>query len=63
MGFIKNIPSDIKQALYSLFVSVMLISGALLMLGSFLDTVSPKDNTAPTAADTAETEEENESTP
>ena len=63
MGFIKNIPSDIKQALYSLFVSVMLISGALLMLGSFLDTVSPNNDTAPTVADTAETEIESESTP
>ena len=58
MDLIKNIPNDIKQAIYSLFVSVMLISGALLMLGGYLDTVSPKDNSVEAAVDAEETEPE-----
>ena len=45
IGRIKNIPKDIKQAVYSLGVSVMLISGALLMLNGYLDSLeSDKSN-------------------
>ncbi len=58
MDLIKNIPSDIKQALYSLFVSVMLISGALLMLGGYLDTVTSREDSVEVAADAEETESE-----
>jgi hypothetical protein len=58
MNLIKNIPNDIKQAIYSLFVSVMLISGALFMLSGYLDTVTPKDDAVEAAINAEETEAE-----
>jgi len=58
MDLIKNIPNDIKQAIYSLFVSVMLISGALLMLSGYLDTVTPDDGSVEAAVEAEETEAE-----
>ena len=38
-NFIKNIPGDVRQAIYSLCVAVGLISGSLLMLGSYLSSI------------------------
>ena len=61
MDILKKIPEDIKQALYSLFVSVMLISGALLMLDGYLDSISPKEITVDASPEAEETECESSS--
>lgn len=55
-GFIKKIPADVRQAAYSLGVSVLLISGALFMLGGYLDTLEKKPD-AEVAATVAEDDE------
>ena len=61
MDILKKIPEDIKQALYSLLVSVMLISGALLMLDGYLDSISPKEITVDASPEAEETECESSS--
>ncbi len=38
-NFIKNIPNDVRQAIYALCVAVGLISGSLLMLGGYLSSI------------------------
>ena len=42
IDFVKRVPMDVRQAIYSLGVSALLIAGALLMLGGYLESFEEK---------------------
>lgn len=60
--FFKRIPADLRQAFYSLAVSALLITGALFMLGGYLESMEsePSREAVATATDEAESESESE---
>ena len=43
--FIKRAPADVKQAIYSLSISALLIAGALFMLRGYLGRLEEKPDT------------------
>ena len=63
MEFIKRIPVDVRQAIYSLSVSALLITGALLMLGGYLDSFEEKPDTEVSATIPDEDEVDEDTSP
>jgi hypothetical protein len=57
VDFFKNIPEDVRQAVYSLSVSALLIAGSLLILGNYLDSIKNPPDSAVSATLPEETEE------
>ena len=45
LEFVKGLPVDVRQAIYSLSVSALLIAGALFMLGGYLEGLEEKPDT------------------
>ena len=43
--FVKGVPIDVRQAIYSLSVSALLIAGSLFMLGGYLEGFEEKPDT------------------
>ena len=61
LDFTDKIPSDIRQATYSLAVSALLIVGALFMLDGYLDTI--EENTEVEVSATSTEIEEDRAAP
>jgi hypothetical protein len=61
--FIKRIPVDVRQAIYSLSVSVLLITGALMMLGGYLEGFEEKPDTEVSATIPDEDEVDEDTSP
>ena len=58
VDFFKTIPEDVKQAFYSLSVSALLITGALLILGNYLAEIEEPNDSAVVATAPEDDEEE-----
>ena len=63
LELVKRIPADVRQAVYSLSVSVLLIAGALLMLGGYLESFEEKPDTEVSATVPNEDEVDDEPSP
>ena len=54
----RRIPTDVKQAICSLFVSACLITASMLMLGSYLDSLGESEGDREVIASAVEPTEE-----
>lgn len=63
MEILSKIPTDVKQAVYSLSVSTLLIAGSLLMLGGYLNTFEEKPDTEVSATVPNEDEVDEDTSP